>query len=333
MNLQQIAQQVKDLIVQGELDEGATLLVNFFNQEYLSQADKAQFQLYNQALHQLSQLNELKHQVLTGVISSEDADLKRNKVRSALLEIAEELKKLETALNPTEPIPIARTVPPPKPATNKRLLFVLSGLLAVALLVWVIKKVNGRNEPAMTGCYIKTGMLTDLVMEPKLSASKIGTLPNFKTYQVLAIVPYQHVHEILFFKVNDKKLGVGWVQEGILLEYTSPECLRKKEEKSTPGLINSANENPQNQLPPAPPEQQFTGCYVKTSMMTELLNRPEMLGARIMELPERKKYQVLDTRNINFAGQAIYFFKIQEGGHTGWVRQVQLEFISPACLN
>lgn len=80
MTLQQISQQVRDLILAGELDDAANALVQFFDKEWMSRGDKEQIQLYNQALYQLSQLNELKHQVFAGIISNEDADLKRNKI-------------------------------------------------------------------------------------------------------------------------------------------------------------------------------------------------------------------------------------------------------------
>ena len=96
MTLQQISQQVRDLIIQGELDDAANTLVQFLDKEWMSRADKAQVQLYNQALYQLSQLNELKHQVFAGIISNEEADLKRNRIRAVLLEISEELKGIET---------------------------------------------------------------------------------------------------------------------------------------------------------------------------------------------------------------------------------------------
>lgn len=74
MTTQQISEQVRQLILAGELDDAANALVQFFDKEWMSRGDKEQVQLYNQALYQLSQLNELKHQVFAGIISNEDAD-------------------------------------------------------------------------------------------------------------------------------------------------------------------------------------------------------------------------------------------------------------------
>ncbi len=263
MNLQQIAQQVKDLIVQGELDEGATLLVNFFNQEYLSQADKAQFQLYNQALHQLSQLNELKHQVLTGVISSEDADLKRNKIRAGLLEIAEELKTFDgQKAVPIQPI-----------------------------------------SPSIT---------TDFTIAKK------------RRIMLILIVGVPMTIMLLM-------LAFGIQTCDRVVDNVVPEFNKEQQEPSAKGQPVDGTE--QGKLEEQKPEETFTGCYIETGTMTELLQQAEMMGAAIMELPEHKKYQVLDTKERNFAGKTVYFFKIQEGEYTGWVRGIQLAFTSPECLN
>lgn len=96
MTTQQISEQVRQLILEGELDDAANALVQFFDKEWMSRGDKEQVQLYNQALYQLSQLNELKHQVFAGIISNEDADLKRNKIRAVLLEVSEALKNMQS---------------------------------------------------------------------------------------------------------------------------------------------------------------------------------------------------------------------------------------------
>jgi hypothetical protein len=85
MTLQQIIQQTRTQIAEGRLEEATSQLVRFLDEEWMSKEDRAQIHLYNQALQQLSQMNELREQELSGVISLEDADLKRNKIRAALL--------------------------------------------------------------------------------------------------------------------------------------------------------------------------------------------------------------------------------------------------------
>lgn len=342
MTLQQISQQVRDLILAGELDDAANALVQFFDKEWMSRGDKEQIQLYNQALYQLSQLNELKHQVFAGIISNEDADLKRNKIRTVLLEVSEELKNVETRQRQTaiwfEPPKDTQ----PKSSSKSRLPYAITGLLAVVLLIWLVVKDGCNGTEPKAGCYIKTGMLTELVVEPKLFASRIGTLPKFKEYTVLAVESYHHADDILFFKINDKKLGVGWVQEGMQLEYTSPECLRQKNNNTTtttapnPGSLPNFGdrEQPQNTTnPTSPQETEMTGCFVKTRMMTGLLMHPEVMGQPFMELPNNTQFKVLEVKKKIWAGHPTYFFKIKHDRYEGWVRQVELEFVSPECLD
>lgn len=342
MTTQQISEQVRQLILAGELDDAANVLVQFFDKEWMSRGDKEQVQLYNQALYQLSQLNELKHQVFAGIISSEEAALKRNKIRVVLLEVSEELKNLEARPRQAAAMQDSQKDTQPKPISRSRLPYVIGGLLAVVLLIWLVTK-NGCNggEPKV-GCYIKTGMMTELAMEPKLFASKIGKLPKFKEYQVLAVESYHHVDDILFFKINDKKMGVGWVQEGLQLEYTSPECLRQKASNTTSSTVptpesgsslGNLGQQQDASNPPDTEETEMTGCYVRTRMMTGLLMQPEVMGQAFMRLPDNAEYKVLEVKKKNWAGSSQYFFKIKHDSYEGWVRQVELEFVSPECLN
>lgn len=341
MTTQQISEQVRQLILEGELDDAANALVQFFDKEWMSRGNKEQVQLYNQALYQLSQLNELKHQVFAGIISNEDADLKRNKIRAVLLEVSEALKnlKMQSIWTALEQEPSGDSQP--KPVSGSRLPYIIAGLLGVVLLSWLVAKKGCDGDDPKAGCYIKTGMMTQLVMEPKLFASRIGTLPQFKEYEVLEVASYHHVDDILFFRINDKKMGVGWVQEGLQLEYTSPSCLRKKvndtdsSTDTSPGTIPNFGDGGQSQddlYPPSVVEPAMTGCYVRTRMMTGLLMQPEVMGQPFMELPGNTEYKVIEVKKKTWANTTQYFFKIKHDRYEGWVRQVELEFVSPDCF-
>lgn len=48
MTTQQISEQVRQLILEGDLDDAANALVQFFDKEWMSRGDKEQVQLYNQ---------------------------------------------------------------------------------------------------------------------------------------------------------------------------------------------------------------------------------------------------------------------------------------------
>lgn len=148
MTTQQISEQVRQLILEGELDDAANTLVQFFDKEWMSRGDKEQMQLYNQALYQLSQLNELKHQVFAGIISNEDADLKRNKVRAVLLEVSEELKGMQS-----RPVVVAQSerIRSDAVSTNyasRRRVWGILALLTISIIGWLIyRQINPGTIP------------------------------------------------------------------------------------------------------------------------------------------------------------------------------------------
>ena len=261
MTTQQISEQVRNLILQGELDDAANTLVQFFDKEWMSRGDKAQVQLYNQALYQLSQLNELKHQVFAGIISNEEADLKRNKIRAVLLEVSNAL----ATFNPTRAHSPAPAPPSEEQGLRHKRRIAIILILGIPLSIMVVMLVFG----VKTCNYLKDNVL-----------------PTEEITQQQPITREQPVTP------------------------TAEETFR-----------GSRSDEPE-----------MTGCFVRTRMMTGLLMQTEVMGQSFMELPDHTEYQVLEVKKVNWARQPVYFFKIKHDRYEGWVRQVELEFVSPECL-
>lgn len=146
MNINEIVSQLRGMIASGGLEDAANQLVRFFDEKWISQADKAQFHLYNQALHQLSQLNELKHSELAGVISRDEADLKRNKIRTALLEIIEELGTKQPLA--TTSLPGLASFKHEPSASFRKLMYgilIMAGILVIGIAGWYFTTQQGET--------------------------------------------------------------------------------------------------------------------------------------------------------------------------------------------
>jgi len=80
----------------------------------------------------------------------------------------------------------------------------------------------------------------------------------------------------------------------------------------------------------------YSGCYIKTGLMTFLLSDPKIFATELTELPEHKQYQVLDRKEVLHARKKIYFFLIKDDDLDleGWVKAgIGLDFTHPNCLN
>ncbi len=131
-----LSEQVKTLILKGDLEEAAEEIISFFDKEVLENKDKDVFQLYNQTIHQVSQLNELRNAKMSGIIDRDDAELKRNQIRQALLNINNNLARVgkQKRVLIQDPLPKStvtqRKGPPPY-------LFILAAIIIVGgILVW-----------------------------------------------------------------------------------------------------------------------------------------------------------------------------------------------------
>lgn len=260
MDTVQLSTQIRRLIAEGELETAARTLLQYLDQEGLSSADKARFQVYNQALYQVAQLNELQDQVIRGIISTEDADLKRNRIREALLEISEGVGSLDpTHLSPHAAVPLTED------SLGKKRRIALILILGIPLSIMMVMLVFG---------------------------IKMCT----------------------------------WVQDNILTveEPTQQQEITRNQQGATAGeeIIT---------LPP-PDKLPLRDSIVITGMMTGLLMRPEVMELPFMELPNNTEYKILDVKKVKWAGPTQYFFKIKHDRYEGWVRQVELEFVSPECL-
>lgn len=223
MDTVQLSTQIRRLIAEGELETAARTLLQYLDQEGLSSADKARFQVYNQALYQVAQLNELQDQVIRGIISTEDADLKRNRLREALLEIVEKMLQLERVPPGTGKETLVLPAAPPKgkwPLLSR----IIGGIVGVALLISIISKIIPDKTIQPSGCYIETGLSTEFLVEPQVFSPKIGRLPKYTQYPVENIKIVKHVTDEYFFRISDEKLGSGWVKEGVLLKSVSQPC-------------------------------------------------------------------------------------------------------------
>ena len=246
MDTVQLSTQIRRLIAEGELETAARTLLQYLDQEGLSSADKARFQVYNQALYQVAQLNELQDQVIRGIISTEDADLKRNRIREALLEISEGLGSLEvvTTLQKSH-LP---TVPLPKPKHN--LTQIIGILFILTLLIWALIKISINNPPPNpdsppkvipdnerledpdvviipppTICgTIKTGFHNRLQKHPEVVEDGFMDLPNFREFEVLEVKKIDWAGStIYFFRIKHEQYE-GWVRN-FGLNSISPDCL------------------------------------------------------------------------------------------------------------
>lgn len=95
MEIQQTTKRVKALILEGLLEDATDEMIAFLGKNVLTNKDKAILFLYNQVIHQASQLNEVKNAQLSGIISEESATLKRNQIRKALIELNNNLLDID----------------------------------------------------------------------------------------------------------------------------------------------------------------------------------------------------------------------------------------------
>lgn len=257
----QISEQVRQFILKGKLDDAAEALIRYYEKELMSRGNKAEEQLYNQVLYQLSQLNELKNQVFAGIISNEEADLKRNKIRVVLLEVSNALATAGST-PPKSPVPLPSTEDEGLRQKRRIALILILGIPLGIMLVMLVFGVKMCNR----------------VVDTVLPAEE-----------------------------------PSWQQP-----ITREQPVAPTAEEPFRGSRSD--------------ESEMTGCYVRTRMMTGLLMQPEVMEQPFMRLPDNTEYQVLEVKKKTWARQPVYFFKIKHDEYEGWVRQVELEFVSPACL-
>jgi hypothetical protein len=145
MEKNQITSEIRKLIASGKLETAANELVEYLDAELTNKGSKTQFQLYNQALHQLSQLTEMNHESRTGIASREELDLKRNKIRSVLLEIIGQLS-IDSKFSSPGYYSESNTLPTAQ--RNGRIgkgLWILVGVIAVLLVGFVGWKLGNKS--------------------------------------------------------------------------------------------------------------------------------------------------------------------------------------------
>ena len=319
MDSQELSKQVKRFIVEAKLEKAANALITFFDQK-MSPANKKQLQLYNQTIYQLSKLNELKEAELTGVISTQDAELKRNKIRAALLEISERLEEVpathQIKTRQNEAQSGAGNSPPPNNKSGKKWIITVSVLAILGLGIWSVIP-----DPSPEGCYIIPGGLCYLLSAPSSNAGKIGTLESGEDYEVIEIkavrpAPDLRVEPTLFFKVNGGDLGDGWVKESLHIKHIDRSCY---------GLADSKKVRKKTCA-------DISGCCIETSRFTFLLDDASLFANEVMELPDETPFRVLNKRKVFHAGHPTWFFEIEIDGRKGWVKQDGLKFTDPTCL-
>jgi len=115
----------------------------------------------------------------------------------------------------------------PSAMRKKSASFIWVAITLAALFYLAISFMNRNKVTFEPGtCYIKTGLMTELLHEPDLFSAHITTLPRHKEYAVLEVrkVPHVKIHYMLL--VEDKKLGLkGWVKT-FGLDYVDPACYK-----------------------------------------------------------------------------------------------------------
>lgn len=129
-----IREKVQDLIIEGKLQDAAEELIEFLDSGLMNRKDKALFQLYNQSIHQISQLNELKNAKLSGIIDPDDADRKRNQIRMSLLDINSRISNLKSGEEDVfKPIKNVENTGGEGTKSNK-MLYAIIGILAAGII-------------------------------------------------------------------------------------------------------------------------------------------------------------------------------------------------------
>lgn len=255
---EQLSETVRSLIAEGKLEDAANTLLQHLEQVNAESSGKDQFIVYSQALQLVSQLNELKSMFIQGIITHDEANLKRNKIRMALVEITEGLKAPKTTPAP----------PNSSGQNSKNKIWIGIAVVVVAgLLIWFIA--NKFMDPGVQ----KAGQ----------NGIEITDMPS---------------------KIKPKDLSVA---------PTSTEKITEPVEKP------ASSDSP-------------TGCFIKTSLLTGLQKNPEIMGQPFMDLPQNTEFKVIEVHKEKFVNTMYYFFKIKHGKYTGWVKQVECDFVSPDCL-
>ena len=83
-----------------------------------------------------------------------------------------------------------------------------------------------------------------------------------------------------------------------------------------------------------PTNTSATNCFVKTGLMTGLYNKPTLFtGTKLRNLPQFEKYAVIKQQVYHHGPMDVLFFRIKDAdGTEGWVKEQELEEISPGCL-
>lgn len=193
-------------------------------------------------------LEEINKQERQGTMEEAEIIRLKNQIAVAVMELADSWER-----GVTPGTPPSHTVPGTGPIqkSSRNWLLLIAVLIAVGAGSIIFNRSNQKNnlqvtrpkvehtvpstrptpvrppEVQFTGCYIETKMLTYLLHRPEVGATKIGTLPEYKKYQVTEVekVNFGGLRTILFFKIQDNDLGSGWVQEGLHVNFISPDCL------------------------------------------------------------------------------------------------------------
>lgn len=180
MNVQAFSERIRLLIGRGQLEIAAEELVEFLNQKWVSPEDRLRFQLYNLAIHQQSQLNDLKNDSLRGIVEHQDADIKRNKVRNALLNIIEELKEYQPdTKGGHKPYPPTNGTKNPS-SVNSIVLLIIGLLLGVIVMFWYF---SNQKAAATVPIYVEPVQVHEVpkTVEPKPQPQPTVTPPDNTT--------------------------------------------------------------------------------------------------------------------------------------------------------
>jgi len=121
----------------------------------------------------------------------------------------------------------------------------------------------------------------------------------------------------------------NWVIQG---DPGKPEIIRETNPPTTIPVEPTEKATEETAEPVEEQSANATGCRIKTSLLTNLYNKPDLFqSSKIRRLPRREFYQVMEVKKIKHAGSTVHFFQIQADGTTGWVKGPEVDEVDPSC--
>jgi len=222
--MNEVTRQVRQKIMKGELERAADILLNHF-EENVTQKEK--FHSYNEVIHQIGQLNEVKKKEQSGVLSFDEINRQRNIIRSSLLQIVFDIdNNVEDSGYPL------KKVSHKKQSNNNFLMYLITGglLIVIGVLYFNLREQHVKKPPTNLTLQERTTDIDEDSKKPN-GTSKKHEQPSSKQEEENISEPVA-TPEAKQQKIETVKKSKGESQEEENRPKPSAEIVKKSDEVS-----------------------------------------------------------------------------------------------------